>query len=113
MMLTHWKQPGGNSWKKRAIRAIPLFRSGKLYPNPANQTNTIYYFLALDVNKVSEQHLIPRKKLKWNSGLWKKSFWMAKNVELFHSLQVSALFLCIGVFKTDWLSVAVHKKVEK
>ncbi len=37
-----------------AANIIPV---GKLYPNPALQTNTQYCFLALDAEKVSEQNL--------------------------------------------------------
>src|SRR5918996_1051135 len=37
-----------------ASNVIPL---GKLYPNPALQTNTLYCFLALDAERVSEQNL--------------------------------------------------------
>src|SRR5918996_3382897 len=37
-----------------ASNVIPL---GKLYPNPAFQTNTLYCFLALDAERVGEQNL--------------------------------------------------------
>jgi 8-oxo-dGTP pyrophosphatase MutT (NUDIX family) len=34
-----------------------FIQTGKVYPNPASHTNTHYSFLALDVKKVSQQHL--------------------------------------------------------
>ena len=69
---------------------------GKVPPNPANQTNSIYYFLALDARKVAGQHLDATEEIEVVLKPLEEVIRMAKNGELLHSLQVSALFFALA-----------------
>jgi len=65
---------------------------GKLYPNPAIQTNTMYCFLALDVEKVAAQKLDETEELEVHLVPLEELIAMAKRGEFPHALQVAALF---------------------
>jgi len=69
---------------------------GKVYPNPANQINSIYYFLALDVKKVAAQHLDGTEEIEVELIPLDEVVRMAKKGELEQSLQVSALFFALA-----------------
>ncbi len=69
---------------------------GKVYPNPANQTNSIYYFLALDVTKVAGQHLDETEEIEVILKPLEEVICLARNGELVQSLQVSALFFALA-----------------
>jgi ADP-ribose pyrophosphatase len=69
---------------------------GKVPPNPANQTNFIYYFLALDVRKVAEQHLDATEEIEVVLKPLEEVIRMAQKSELQHALQVSALFFALA-----------------
>ena len=72
---------------------------GKVPPNPANQTNFIYYFLALDARKVAEQHLDATEEIEVVLKPLEEVIHMARNGELQHSLQVSAVFFTLAYLK--------------
>src|SRR5215211_911812 len=73
-----WEFPGGvvddNEEPEAGVRRELLEETGyttsnivqiaRLYPNPAFQTNTLYGFLAFDVEKVIEQNLDPGEDIE-------------------------------------------------
>ncbi len=72
---------------------------GKVCPNPANQTNFIYFFLALDVKKVAEQHLDDTEEIEVELKPLEEVICMAKNGDLLQSMQVSAVFFTLAYLK--------------
>jgi ADP-ribose pyrophosphatase len=69
---------------------------GAVSPNPANHTNTIHYFLALDVTKVSAQHLDETEEIELKLMPLEEVIRMAKEGELIHTMQVSAIFFALA-----------------
>jgi|NGEPerStandDraft_6_1074524.scaffolds.fasta_scaffold07536_2 8-oxo-dGTP pyrophosphatase MutT (NUDIX family) len=69
---------------------------GCVSPNPANQTNLIYSFLALDAEKVSDQALDDTEDMEVVLKPLQEVITMAKNSELFQSLQVSTVFFALA-----------------
>jgi len=69
---------------------------GCVSPNPANQTNLIYSFLALDAEKVGGQHLDATEDIEVLLKPLEEVISMAKNSELFQSMQVSAVFFALA-----------------
>ena len=68
---------------------------GCVSPNPANQTNLIYSFLALDADKVSSQNLDETEEIEVVLKPFEEVVAMAKSSELFQSMQVSAIFFAL------------------
>ena len=73
----------------QAGRMIPI---GELYPNPALQTNTLYCFLALDVERVGEQSLDAGEDIEVHLIPLEELIGMAKRDEFPHALQAAVLF---------------------
>jgi len=73
-----------------------IIQIGKVYPNPANQVNTMHYFLALDAKKVAEQHLDSTEAIEVVLKPLEEVICMARTGELLHALQVSALFFALA-----------------
>jgi 8-oxo-dGTP pyrophosphatase MutT (NUDIX family) len=69
---------------------------GCVSPNPANQTNLIYSFLALDARKVSKQNLDDAEDIEVVLKPLDEVIRMAKSGELFQSMQVSAVFFALA-----------------
>jgi len=69
---------------------------GCVSPNPANQTNLIYSFLALDAEKVAGQHLDDTEEIEVVLKPLEHVIAMAKKGELLQSMQVSALFFALA-----------------
>ena len=65
---------------------------GKFHPNPALQTNTMYCYLALDSEKVGEQHLDGAEEIEVHLVPLDELIPMIKQGEFLHALQVAALF---------------------
>jgi ADP-ribose pyrophosphatase len=65
---------------------------GKVYPNPALQTNTLYCFLALDAEKVSGQSLDAGEDIEVQLVPLDELIGMAKRGEFPHALQLAVLF---------------------
>jgi len=72
--------------------AKEFIQMGKLYPNPAIQTNLMYYFLALGAEKVSEQELDDGEDIEVHLVPLDELIEMTKRGEFPHALQVAALF---------------------
>jgi ADP-ribose pyrophosphatase len=71
---------------------------GCVSPNPANQTNLIYSFLALDAVKVADQNLDETEEIEVVLKPLEEVIAMAKNGGLFQSMQVSAVFFALAYF---------------
>jgi 8-oxo-dGTP pyrophosphatase MutT (NUDIX family) len=72
---------------------IPL---GKLYPNPAFQTNTLYCFLALDAERVGEQNLDAGEDIEVHLVPLDQLIEMAKQGQFPHALQAAVLFQALA-----------------
>ncbi len=68
---------------------IPL---GKFHPNPALQTNTMFCYLALDAEKVADQHLDGAEEIEVHLVPLDEILPMIQRGEISHALQVAALF---------------------
>jgi 8-oxo-dGTP pyrophosphatase MutT (NUDIX family) len=69
---------------------------GCVSPNPANQTNLIYSFLALDAEKIGSQNLDGTEEIEVVLKPLEEVIAMAKNGELLQSMQVSAVFFALA-----------------
>lgn len=69
---------------------------GCVSPNPANQTNLIYSFLALDAVKVGSQNLDETEEIEVELRPLEQVIGMAKSGELLQSMQVSAIFFTLA-----------------
>lgn len=69
---------------------------GKVCPNPANQVNSIYYYLALDACQTAPQHLDGTEEIEVELLPLESLIELAKRGELVQSLQVSALFFALA-----------------
>ena len=69
---------------------------GCVSPNPANQTNLIYSFLALDAEKIGGQHLDATEDIEVVLKPLEQVIRMAKSGELFQSMQVSTVFFALA-----------------
>ena len=69
---------------------------GCVSPNPANQTNLIYSFLALDAERVATQHLDDTEDIEVVLKPLEEVIRMAKSGELLQSMQVSAVFFALA-----------------
>jgi 8-oxo-dGTP pyrophosphatase MutT (NUDIX family) len=72
--------------------AAKIIQVGKLYPNPAFQTNTLYCYLALDVEKVGEQNLDAGEDIEVGLVPLDQVIEMAKCGEFLHALMTAVLF---------------------
>ncbi|MGB8214825.1 MAG: NUDIX hydrolase [Anaerolineales bacterium] len=69
---------------------------GCVSPNPANQTNLVYSFLAVEAEKVSSQHLDETEEIEVVPKPLEEVIAMAKSGELLQSMQVSAVFFALA-----------------
>ena len=69
---------------------------GCVSPNPANQTNLIYSFLALDAEKAGSQHLDDTEDIEVVLKPLEEVIRMAKSGELLQSMQVSTVFFALA-----------------
>jgi ADP-ribose pyrophosphatase len=69
---------------------------GCVSPNPANQTNLIYSFLALNAEKVGSQDLDETEEIEVVLKPLDEVVAMAKKGELLQSMQVSAIFFTLA-----------------
>jgi 8-oxo-dGTP pyrophosphatase MutT (NUDIX family) len=72
--------------------ASQFIRVGQMYPNPAFQTNTLYCFLALDAEKVSDQNLDAGEDIEVHLLPLTDLVEMAKRGEFPHALMTAVLF---------------------
>src|ERR671924_1715823 len=69
---------------------------GKLYPNPALQINTLYCFVAQDVEKVKEQHLDAGEDIEVELVPLDELIGMVKHGQFPHALHVAVLFQALA-----------------
>jgi 8-oxo-dGTP pyrophosphatase MutT (NUDIX family) len=72
--------------------ASTLIEVGRLHPNPAMQTNTLYAFLATGVKLVQAQHLDETEEIEVHLIPLEDVIAMAKRGEIPNALQVAVLF---------------------
>ena len=72
--------------------ASRFIQVGKVYPNPAFQTNTMYCYLALDAEKVTGQNLDDGEDIEVQLVPVDNLVPMIRAGEFPHALQVAALF---------------------
>lgn len=73
-----------------------IIQVGCASPNPANHTNLIYSFLALDAKKVGSQQLDEAEEIEVLLKPLDEVIDMAKKSELLQSMQVSAIFFTLA-----------------
>ena len=78
--------------EETGYQAGSLISVGELYPNPALQTNTLYCFLALDVEQVGKQALDAGEEIEVHLVPLEELIRMAKRDEFPHALQAAVLF---------------------
>ena len=76
-----------------ASNLIPI---GRLYPNPALQTNSLHCFLAHDVEKIGEQSLDAGEDIEVRVVPLDELIEMAKRGEFPHALQMAVLFQALA-----------------
>jgi 8-oxo-dGTP pyrophosphatase MutT (NUDIX family) len=72
--------------------AAEFIQVGRLYPNPAIQTNSIYFFLALDAEEVGGQHLDEAEDIEVHLVPLDELIAMSRRGEFLHALQVAGLY---------------------
>ena len=69
-----------------------IVQVGKIYPNPAIQTEVMYCFLALDAEEMSDQTLDDAEEIEVHLVPLDELIEMTKRGEFPHALQLAALF---------------------
>jgi len=69
---------------------------GHVYPNPANYSNTMYAFLALNAEQALERDPDETTQVEINLTALDEVITMAKKGELLHSLTISTLFFALS-----------------
>ena len=72
--------------------ASNIIEVGMIYPNPANQTNRLHCFLALDAEQVDVQNLDDGEDIEVHLVPLDELIAMTKRGEFLHALQVATLF---------------------
>lgn len=72
---------------------------GVIYPNPANQTNRLHCFLALDVEQVGAQNLDDGENIEVQLLPLDELTAMVKSGEFPHALHVAVLFIAFAHMK--------------
>lgn len=78
--------------EETGYEASRFLQIGKIYPNPALQTNALHCFLALDVEKVAEQHLDAGEDIEVHLMPFDELVETAKRGEFPHALMTAVLF---------------------
>lgn len=69
---------------------------GRIYPNPALQTNTLYCYIALDAERVSEQALDAGEDIEVELMPLDELVESAKRGEFIHGLMIAVLFRALA-----------------
>jgi ADP-ribose pyrophosphatase len=73
-----------------------IIEVGRFYPNPANQNNLMYGFLAYDVEKTELQNLDDAEDIEVHLIPLDELIVMTKRGEFLHGLQVATLFYALA-----------------
>jgi len=76
-----------------------IIEVGKIYPNPAIQQNSLYCYLATDVEKVGEQHLDEAEDIEVQLVPLDELIQMAQEGKFLHALHVAVLFQALAHLK--------------
>jgi ADP-ribose diphosphatase len=76
--------------------ASKLIQVGRIYPNPALQTNTLHCFLALDIEKVGKQNLDAGEDIEVHLVPLDELVEMAKHGEFRPALMTAVLFAVLA-----------------
>ncbi|SRR6266498_2261248 len=82
--------------EETGYKTSEMIQIAKLYPNPALQTNALYCFLALDVERVSEQNLDAGEDIEVHLMPLDELIEMAKRGEFPHALMNAVLFSALS-----------------
>jgi 8-oxo-dGTP pyrophosphatase MutT (NUDIX family) len=74
---------------------------GRSYPNPATHNNLAYSFLALDVEKVGQQHLDETEEIEVSLIPFDDFIALAKQGELPQALHIAALFFAMAYLERN------------
>ncbi|MBI5823332.1 MAG: NUDIX hydrolase [Chloroflexi bacterium] len=72
---------------------------GRLFPNPAIQQNTLYCYLAMDVELAGEQHLDEAEEIEVQLIPLNELIEMAGQGKFLHALNVAVLFQALAYLK--------------
>ena len=70
-----------------------------MYPNPAIQQNTLYCYLATDVELTGEQHLDDAEEIEVQLVPLEELIEMARQGNFLHALNVAVLFQALAYLK--------------
>ena len=76
-----------------------IIEVGRLYPNPAIQHNTLYCYLATDVELTGEQHLDDAEEIEVQLVPLDELVKMAAQGKFLHALNVAVLFQALAYLK--------------
>lgn len=76
-----------------------IIEVGRLYPNPAIQQNTLFCYLATDVEWVGEQHLDEAEEIEVQLIPLDELIEMARQGKFLHALNVAVLFQALSHLK--------------
>lgn len=76
-----------------------IIEVGRIYPNPAIQQNTLYCYLAMDAEKVGEQHLDESEDIEVQLISLDELIEMAVSGKFLHALNVAVLFQVLAYLK--------------
>lgn len=72
---------------------------GRIYPNPALQHNTLFCYVATDVEKVGEQHFDDTEEIEVQLLPLDELIELAKSGKFLHALHVAVLFQALAFLK--------------
>lgn len=78
--------------EETGYRASRFLQIGKIYPNPALQTNALYCYLALDAERIAEQRLDAGEDIEVCLMPFDELVEMSKRGEFSHALMTAVLF---------------------
>jgi 8-oxo-dGTP pyrophosphatase MutT (NUDIX family) len=76
--------------------ASNIIEIGRLYPNPAIQTNLLYCFLAFDAEQMDGQHLDDGEEIEVQLVPLDELITMTKNGKFLHALNIAVLFQALA-----------------
>ena len=76
-----------------------IIEVGRLYPNPAIQQNTLYCYLATDVELTGTQHLDEAEEIDVQLVPLEELIEMARQGKFLHALNVAVLFQALAYLK--------------
>lgn len=82
--------------EETGYKAAELIEIGNIYPNPALQTNTLHCYLALNVEKISEQNLDAGEDIEVQLMPLNELIEVAKRGEFSHALMIAVLFRALA-----------------